>query len=373
MKTRITAILCGVACLAGVSAMPASAQEHIYGSWVSPNHGLNRLALPPVFDSVQQATDGDVTWRLVAGGQLVNGRGTLGGIKDGLIDAGFVLAPYTPSDLPATNLVFNTLVFGRDVVAAAGAMVETVLLHCPQCLEEYKANNGVALAGYAASPYLLMCREEVRTVEDIAGLKIRASGGGVYVMQLAGATPVAMSPAEATTALQRGALDCVLGAPAWLQSYGYQDVARFVLDYPMGMGGPALHFFMNRDRWNALSDPQKQAFIDAAPRSIAEASISAYIVEDNRILDAAIADGIVVHKGGADFAAIAAQREIEQREQNLATAREHGVKDPEAILDAFDQALEKWQGLSVEIDTDVARFTAALQREIYDRIGPDDL
>lgn len=349
-------------------ALPASAGELTYGSWVGPSHGVMVHGLTPLFDGVAADTGGDTTWTLLAGGQVVKGNTTLAGLRDGLIDAGFVLAPYTPSDLPATNLVFSTLVFGRDIVAAAGAMNETVMLHCPECLAEAKENNAVFLAGYAASPYVMICREPVTSAEDVKGLKVRASGGGVKVMEIAGATPVAMSPAEATEALQRGAIDCVLGSPAWLQSYGYQDVAKNVLDFPFGMGGPAMHVVLSRTAWDAMSDEAKAAHIKYAPASIAAATLIAYVEKDAEVIAAAKDQGVNFVEGGADFAAIADTYDAQQREANIAAATEFGVENAEEIVTAFETALEKWQGLSVEIGTDVGKFAEALDREIYQKL-----
>lgn len=362
-----------VAASAALVAFGASATELTYGSWVSPKHGVMVHGLAPLFEGVAADTDGDVTWSLLAGGQLVKGNTTLAGLRDGLIDAGFVLAPYTPSDLPATNLVFSTLVFGRDIVAAAGAMNETVMLHCPECLAEAKANEAVFIAGYAASPYVLICRDPVVNAEDVKGLKIRASGGGVKVMEIAGATPVAMSPAEATEALQRGALDCVLGAPSWLQSYGYQDVAKNVLDYPFGMGGPAMHVVLSRTAWDGMSEEAKAAHIKYAPASIAAATLIAYVEKDAEVIASSKENGVTFVEGGDDFAAIANEYDSNQRAANIAAATEFGVKDAEGIMTAFETALVKWQGLSVEIGTDVDKFAAALDREIYQKLDAGSL
>lgn len=351
----------------------AVADELTYGSWVGPSHGVMVHALPPVFDGVAADTDGGITWTLLAGGQVVTGNTTLAGLRDGLIDAGFVLAPYTPSDLPATNMVFNQLVFGRDIVAAAGAMNEAVLLHCPECLAEAQASNAVFLAGYAASPYVLICTSPVTTVAELEGKQVRASGGGVDIMNLAGAVPRPMSPADATEALQRNEIDCVLGSPAWLRSYSYWDVATDVLDYPFGMGGPAMHWVMRRGAWEDMTDEQRAAHLRHMPRSIAEATLTAYVADDAEVTALAKERGITFVEGGEDFDALIAQRDEAQRAANIEAAQGFGVENAEEIMAAFEQALEKWQGLSAEIGTDVEKFAAALDREIYQKLDPSSL
>lgn len=358
---------------AAVVTAPATAAEYVYGSWVSPKHSVMRMAMPGFFKSIEQDTKGAIKWKLVAGGALVNLKGTLPGIRDSLVDGGFTIAPFAPSNLPSTNLIFNTQIFGDDTVAASGAMNEMVLIQCPTCLAEAKKNNLIQLGGYATTPYLLMCRRSVTKVSDLKGLKVRSSGGGVSVMKMAGATPVAMSPAAATQALQRGAVDCVHGAMSWLRSYGYEDVVKSVLDYPLGMGGPAMHLSLNRKRLKAMTKEQQQAHIDAAPMAVAAATIDAYIENDKKIKKRAEGKGVKFVKGGDSFDKLVADRLKNQRIQNIELAKKFNLKNGEELLTKFDEVVAKWQKLSKDINGDKDKFAAALKREIYDKIKPEDL
>lgn len=348
--------------------LTAQARELIYGSWVSPKHGLNRIALPYLFDGVAKDSNGEIIWKLVAGGQLVNGRGTPKGVQDGLIDAGFGIAPYVANRLPATNMIFSTYVFGNDVTAATGAAMETVLLHCPECLEEHKKNNAVPLAGYDAAPYLLMCSSNVASVADLAGKKVRSSGAGVHLMEMAGATPVAMSPAQATTALQRGTLDCVHGAGTWIRSYGYADVVKSVLDYPLGISGPAMAVYLNRKTWLSLSPEQQQIHWKYAPVVTAHSVMDIHYTETEEVLAEAQQQGVAMTKGGQDFSDLVAKFDPSQRQRNIDQATEFGVKNAEEIMQALEQAQKKWRGLSPDIGRDVDKFIEALNREIYDKV-----
>ncbi len=366
MKYQIPML--AVTLAATLAAGQAQSRDLIYGSWVSPKHPVMSIALPHLFKGVAKDTKGAVKWKMVAGGQLVNGRGTLAGLRDGIIDAGMSIPSYTPKHLPATNSIFSSLVFGNDIVAAGGATTETALLHCPQCLAEYKKNKSVFIGGYSASPFMLMCRKPVRNLAELKGKKVRGSGGGIFLLKMAGATPVGMSPAQATTALQRGTIDCVLGAPSWLRSYGYQDVAKHIIQYPLGMVGPVLSMFMNRGIWNKMTLDQKKAHLRYAPRVVAHSVITSYMLRDEAILKAAKKVGVTLYPGGKEFDDLVARRQKVQRQQNIDNARKFGVKNPEAIADAFEKALVKWRKLSKGIGRDVGKYEAALKREIYDKL-----
>ncbi|MFP6735426.1 MAG: C4-dicarboxylate TRAP transporter substrate-binding protein [Rhodospirillales bacterium] len=367
---RIMAVaVSGIALLA---ATGVQARELVYGSWVSPKHPINSKALPILFSGVKKETKGAITWKLVPGGALVKGRTTLAGIRDGLIDAGLGISVFNAKKTPSTAMIHSTLVGGSDNVAATGAQNETVMLHCPSCLAEWKKNNTVYLTGYAPTPFRFICRKNISVLADFKGQKVRASGGGVNLVKIGGGVPVNMTPAEATTALQRGTLDCVLGAVSWLKSYSYQDVAKFIVKTPMGMVGPALSMAMNRKTWRSLTKSQREAHWKFLPLVNAHSALTAYLFADDVILKDAQAVGVKV-TSGEGFQSVIDKRVATQRATNIARYGKFGVKNPGKILDAYDKALAKWSKISKEVGTDIDKFAAAMKREIYDKVDPHSL
>ncbi len=57
----------------------------------------------------------------------------------------------------------------------------------------------------------------------------------------------------------------------------------------------------------------------------------------------------------------------------MANAQKFGVKDPNAIIDAYVKARERWAPLSKEIGRDIDKYTAVLQREVYDKLDVSKL
>ena len=204
--------------LLGALGTVAQAKELIYGSWPPAGNYMNSDALPWVFKNIEKDTNGAIKWRLIPGGQIANGKATFTAVRDGLMQGGMGVATYVPNIVPSVTAIYSTLLFGDDVVAASAAGNETIALHCPSCLEEYRKMNAVAFAGWVAAPYQLMCREPVKTVDDLKGKRIRATGGNAEMLKMAGAVPVAGTLTEAVNLLQRGGIDCVLGATDWLRT-----------------------------------------------------------------------------------------------------------------------------------------------------------
>jgi TRAP-type C4-dicarboxylate transport system substrate-binding protein len=356
------AALCSAAAVGG-----AEARELTYGSWTPPRDAFNTKTLPAVFDQIKADTKGSIAWKLIAGGTVLDARGTVPGVKDGVADAGLGIAPYVPNLLPATNMIFSTHVWGGDVVAATGAAVETATLHCQECLDEHKAQNAVPLGGFTASAYVPMCRDNVKSLADLKGRKVRASAGGVALMEALGAIPVAMDPASATTALQRGTVECVHGDPQWLEGFGYMDVTKSVFLHPMGIGGPAMALYLNRKTWLSLTPDERKAMVRGGAMASAMQAISTFMLEGERVLEEAKKRGIALNPGSPEVDAVIETFAPKQRAANIEAAKKFGVKNAEAIMAAYLKAQEKWRGLSKDIGRDIPKLRDALMREVYDK------
>jgi TRAP-type C4-dicarboxylate transport system substrate-binding protein len=126
---------------------------------------------------------------------------------------------------------------------------------------EYEA-MGVYLATCdSTSPYQVISREPVLTLEDLRGLKIRATGGIVAeIYRDLGAVPVVMAAAEVYPAFQRGIIDAVsLGVPD-IASYRLQEIGKFLTRVNLNV--TVLQYALNQRSFDALPDDLRQTFHD---------------------------------------------------------------------------------------------------------------
>jgi TRAP-type transport system periplasmic protein len=361
----------GLMALAGPRA---EAQELVYGSWVPASDFLNSQALPIAFKQIEAETKGAIKWKLIPGGQIADGKATFSAVKDGLMQAGLGIPTYVPNLLPSNAMLYSTVIPGDDVVAATGAGSEALLLHCPSCLEEYRKLDAIPLSPYSGAASVFMCTKPVKTVEDLKGKRVRALGAAVELVKLAGGIPVGATLTEAVTLLQRGGIDCAYGVPEWLKTYSFGDVAKYVVDYPLGVLSPVIAFMISRDAFHKLTPEQKVAHLRAAARLTAVHSIGNFIVRNEESYkDAVAGKGVQKIAVGKDFDELMAKYKAQERDRNVAVAKGFGVADPDAILDAYAKATEKWQRLSKDIGRDPDKFTDALWREIYSRLDPAKL
>ena len=365
--------LLAAAALAGalLSTAPASAQsEPVFASWTPPMEYQNRVTMPAVFGAIEKGTQ--VKWKLVAGGQLADGRGIFNGVRDGLMQAGGpAIATYQPNLVPSLYTIYSTNILGHnDVVATTGAALETFYLNCPSCLEEFKKLNSVPLSGWTSSAYMLACREPVKTLADLKGKRVRATGGAAEFIKHLGGVPVGATLVEAVGLLQRGGLDCQYGIHDWLRTFGYADFAKHLTDHPLGLTGPAIGFMLNRDFWNKLTPDQKKLYMQQALWMSANQAVGNFIKSNEAGLQQVIKEkGVQLVKVDAkewDAAGVAFKKL--ERQTNVDQATKFGVKDAGKIIDFYENAVKRWRNLSKEVGTDEDKVRALYEKEIFSKI-----
>jgi len=368
-------VVVAAAIAAALFATSAEAAEFTYGSWPPAGDHLNTTALPRAFKAIEEETKGAIKWKLIAGGQLADGKGTFQAVQDNVIQGGLGIAVYVPNLVPSLNAIYSTIIFGDDVVAATGAAMETLMLNCPSCIEEFKKMNAVAMGGFTGSPYAIYCRDPIKSVVDLKGKRIRGTGGGVELFNLAGATPVAATLTEAVSLLQRGGLDCMWGVWEWLKTFGYGDFAKNVVDYPFGITGPALGMMLNRTTWNSMTLEQKKLHLKQAGYVTAEMALGNFVIKNETTFkEVQSTKGVqLVKVDTAGFDDLAQRYKAIERGRNIENAKKFGVADPASFLEAFDRNLVKWKVLSKEIGRDINKFAEIVNREVYDKVDPNKL
>jgi len=107
-------------------------------------------------------------------------------------------------------------------------------------------------------------RKEIKTVDDLKGLKFRIGGFAGQVLQKLGVVPQQIAGGEIYPALEKGTID----AAEWVGPYddeklGFQKVARYYYYPGWWEGGTMIHVFFNINAWNQLPPAYKAALTAA--------------------------------------------------------------------------------------------------------------
>ena len=363
------------ALVATISGAPVSAAELTYGSWPPAVSIQNRVAMPRIFKEIEDETKGAIKWKLVAGGQLGGPKESFQATSDNISQGALGIIISNPTVSPSLNAIYNYLVFEGNSIQATPAALETMTLNCQGCLDEFKKQNLVPLAGWTTSQYYLACTQPFTKIEDLKGKRIRGQGGPAQLWELAGAAPVSATLPEAVTLLQRGGLDCMHTTYTWLQTFGYGDFAKNVLDFPMSLSGPAVGLMLNRDTWNKFTPEQKTIHLKKAAFLSANIAIEEFTTDNQANLEKVKKEkGVkVIPVEEAGFKALVAKFEGLQRQTIIETSKKLGVKEPEKLLDAYKKNLEKWKGLTANVGTDMDKLADLIWREIYSKVDVNKL
>jgi len=113
----------------------------------------------------------------------------------------------------------------------------------------------------ATGPGDLMTKVPVKSLNDLRGLSIRATGLSAKTLETLGATPVAMPQSETYESLSKGVVKGNLGPVEVLKGWKNAEVTGYVTKTPF-LYNTLFFLTMNLDKWNSLSPDVQQAILD---------------------------------------------------------------------------------------------------------------
>lgn len=112
-------------------------------------------------------------------------------------------------------------------------------------------------------------RKEIKTVEDLRGLKMRFLGLGGKVMEKLGVATQLIAPGEIYQALQLGTIDAAeFSTPVMDLKLGFHQVAKFYYLPGWHQQATAIDVLINKKKWDSFSETQKAVMEMACGDSI---------------------------------------------------------------------------------------------------------
>lgn len=287
---------------------------------------------------IEERTDGRVSVEVLGGEALLPAAEVLPGVGDGRADMGYSIESFSHAELPLSSIASVPF-----ITANAAAHMRT-FWELYDRNEDFRAEwdnmNVRVLFFQAGGPSMLGTKDApVRTVEDIAGLRIRALGFINSAIDQVGGLPQPLPFPEIYESIQRGLIDGYALQFDLIGEAGLPEVAPHIVD--VGIGQYVLpSISINLDVWNSMPSDIQDILLEAGEEAMDE------IADD--ILEAGeVTCQMVEENGGSatiwDDAQVAEWRDA-----------------------VFDDLLADWknqvQGAGIDADAFYDDFTSTLEK-----------
>lgn len=247
----------------------ASAQEtftlRLAETW-GPNFPIFGDASRNMASMAEEMSDGRLRIRIDSANKHKAPFGVFDMVKAGRYDMGHSASYYWKGKVPET-LFFTSMPFGMTALEqyawfyhSDGMELMQEVYEPHNMLSFPGGNTGIQMGGWF--------RKEIKSLDDLDGLKMRIPGFAGEVFAEVGVNPTNIPPGELYTALERNTIDAVEWVgPALDLRLGFQQIADY---YYTGWHEPAteLQFLINKKVWNELPD-DLQAILRVAMRTAA--------------------------------------------------------------------------------------------------------
>jgi TRAP-type mannitol/chloroaromatic compound transport system substrate-binding protein len=267
MKRRQFLKAAGVGLAASTVAAPAIAQSMPTIKWRMPASWPKSLdtlwgGCEIMAKAVAEATDNKFQIQTFAAGEIVPGLAIVAAVQNGTVEIGHTASYYYFGKDP--TFAFGTSVaFGPNqrlnqgwFTLGGGKEVLNEFYKKYNCMALLAGNTGCQMGGWY--------RKEIKSVDDLKGLKMRIGGFPGRVLQKLGGVPQQIAGGDIYPALEKGTLDaCEWVGPYDDEKLGFYKVAPYYYSPGWWEGGSMLFAFVNIDKWNSLPKPY-QAVLEQA-------------------------------------------------------------------------------------------------------------
>lgn len=213
----------------------------------------------PFMKLVEEMSEGAIQFEHYTSEQLGKQRELLDLTKSGVADIAWINISNYSDRFPLSSVGELPGVFSD---APTASKVYTKFVD-DFLLDEYYKNGVVPVHVQMGPPSEIQVNQDVRSVEDFKGLKIRTNGGvQSKVVTKLGATPITIPGTEAYLALDRKTIDGSMTAITISYTYQYATI----LDYYTingALGTSPTVYVMNKNKYDGLPAEFKEIFVEA--------------------------------------------------------------------------------------------------------------
>ncbi len=215
---------------------------------------------------VAEMTDNKFQIQVFAAGEVVPGLQALDATSNGTVEMCHTVSYYYVGKDP-TFAVFASVPFGLNarqqnswLYQGGGNELANEFFKKFGVMGMPCGNTGTQMGGWF--------RKEIKTVADLAGLKMRIGGIAGQVLAKVGVVPQQLAGGDIYPSLEKGTID----AAEWVGPYddeklGFNKIAKYYYYPGFWEGGPTVHAFTNLEKFNGLPKNYQSILLNAMEAS----------------------------------------------------------------------------------------------------------
>ncbi|MCL6638400.1 MAG: TRAP transporter substrate-binding protein [Firmicutes bacterium] len=217
-----------------------------FADFFPPTHPASVKMMQHWAKRVEEVTNGLVKVQYYPAGTLLKSGDIYEGVASGVADVGHDVSGYNIGRLPVLNAMYVGGIQYKGNKTSCYVARDLIKELKPKELEDTQL-----MFVYGISPGVLMTTKPVRTLEDLQGMQIRASGANVDTLKALGAVPVGITIAETYDSMAKGVVDGALLPAEPLKAFKLGEVTKYVTQADM-LYNTVHYVTMNKNVWNSF-------------------------------------------------------------------------------------------------------------------------
>ena len=213
-------------------------------------------------ERIEEQSDGDITVQLLPYGEWGSSYSSLyDAIQGGALQLGFG-SGFLGGTVPESQLMSLNFVMPADQLETAQMLNSDAFMQSDAWQQSFRERNLVPLSALPEGYQVWTANREIRTPEDMEGLKIRVMDNSLLrsTYQAYGASPITIAYGELYSALQQGQAEGNIQPVFAHEEMGFYEVQDYMIFAKQSQF--VANFMGNLDWYKGLSDEQKQMVKD---------------------------------------------------------------------------------------------------------------
>jgi TRAP-type transport system periplasmic protein len=257
--------------------------------------------------------------------------------RDGLADMTWITSGFTPGRFRSTE--FGELPMISNDARLHAPIFDRIYRKHLRRLNEFAGVEVLTIFPMAPSQVFTR-KKNVKSLEDLAGLKLRAPTNVVTeALSMVSAVPVHKTPAESYEMLSTGVIDGQVTPANTIVGFNQKELTDHAFLIPGGIANAVVLIGINQEKWNTIPEKDRKAIMEISADKLAAKFGEAWTRTDAVAFDVLRKSGYVINEATLDQATQFREKFKPMEQKWFEKAKAAGLLNPEAVLTEYLEAI----------------------------------